>query len=66
MYWIQVNESKGLVSRELGNRTDIKLIEDCGFVILTSKDEDVVVGFATKACLTVSDEGEGKPELDPA
>lgn len=62
-YWIQVNENKGLISRELGDRKDITLIEDAGFVLLVADDEDTVVGFAAAACLTISDEGEGKPDL---
>ena len=65
MYWIQVNETIGIIRRELGERTDITVIEDAGFVILTG-EEDVLSSFSSSAMLTVSDEDEGEPILEDA
>ena len=60
-YWAQVNENRALVEREKGDDyPDIAVTEDAGYVLLVG-EEDEISRFVSKACLTVSDEGEGDP-----
>ena len=63
MYWMQVNENRALVEREKGDDfPGVKIVEDIGFVLLVGEEEEVSK-LVSQACLTVSDEGEGEPEL---
>lgn len=66
VYWMQVNENYRLVKEAVAGackQETVKIIKDAGFVLITGTEQDccAVLGYGN---LTVSDEGEGEPELD--
>jgi hypothetical protein len=62
MYWMQVNENLTLVKREAKDFPQVRIVEDCGYVILIG-EERVLANIVSRGILTISDQGEGEPKF---